>query len=287
MKSATFMSAALCLLIGPCVPQNSSPAKQSAKQSAKAIDVMPQAVIKSKGHSRKTGELIALWSESIGEAKKWHLDVSDVNVPDGYDDTLLRQQADELRQLGATVIMPGGDETLFEVEGDRVYLASYAGVYRCSLVVAANVTRVEDGKNVTSLEIDTAHYNVTVTDDRPTPPSPPNDDDEPDPPPSEFGVAGQVEEWLSTISDPHRNLIPKVKQQLLDQAALCAKGEFRTIAEVENSLLGNLTAILSGASSWRQFGERFNESSTALENSGKIKTPADMGRFYSEVAGAM
>lgn len=273
MKLPAFaMMAAIGLFTNSC--QQQPPGQSSAASALK-----PVAMITSNGGTvRRVGELIKVDSKnSVGDARKFTIDTTGVNIPGDVDDSVMLQNAEALREQGATVILPTKDEQLFEVNGDSVYFASYEGVIRVVLSVAS---ATEEG-----IQIDTAGYVVTVRAEG-SPPKPPDTPKPPDPdpvPPEGFGLGTLVPGWLATVPANSRGEAAIIKQVLVANADLAAGGKYRTIAEMQIAIGAGLTAGIKDKLGWAGFGMALMTSLDKL----KLKTPEEFGRAISEVAGAL
>lgn len=275
MKAPTiFLAAAVGLFTSSCEPQ------QAAKSvlPVGAASAAPKAVINHNGTpQRRVGDLIHLDShKSTGEAFKWYVDTSGVEVPSDNDDSQVRDNAAELRRMGFTVIEPQEDTATFEVLERDVFLASYPGVYRVILAAASNT---DDG-----IQTDVTGYNVTVGNGTPEPPPP---TDEPDPPKITFGLAKLVPGWLATVPDAAKGNKQSIAEVLAVNAKLAAEGRFNTLQEIQQAVGVGLSAAITDKKAWGKFGAEFTAAIDALQKSGKIQTPADFGKAIGEVAGAM
>lgn len=109
----------------------------------------------------------------------------------------------------------------------------------------------------------------------------------PNPPPVDgFGLAEKVKElWIKTVPEPAQKNAPAIRKALLDSAATASK--FDEIADMKAAALVLLSAAITDKAAWATFGNQFVAAVDDLILTGKIVTPVDLGKAFTEVGEAL
>lgn len=102
---------------------------------------------------------------------------------------------------------------------------------------------------------------------------------------TEFGLEGQVKQWLLTVADSAKPNAKEIAKALKDAAEEFT--EYETLVEMETALGITIKSVIKEPKEWRSFGAALFASMETLKLTGKVTTPKDMSRALLEVVKGM